>query len=216
MNAYNETEQVELLKKWWREYGVAIIAGIVIALILGIGWRYWQQHREQQLAHVSMRYEQMLTNVVNGDTAAVENNANRLIERYPHTPYTQLAALQLARQDVYQNKLDAAQAKLEWVMQRGDNPALRQVARLRYVRILLAQNQAEKALDVLNKVDDKHYEPIILELKGDVFAAAGKIPAAREAYQHALKALPGFAVMQPLLEMKLDNLPADQTTKGNT
>lgn len=215
MNVYNEAEQIELLKKWWQEYGLAAIAGIVIALILGFGWRYWQQHREEQLAHVSIRYEQLLTNVVNGDTDAVETNANRLIERYPHTPYTQLAALQLAKQDVYQDKLKEAETKLEWVMRHGDNPALREVARLRYARILLAQNQGEKALDVLAKTDDKNYQALALELKGDIFAAAGKIKEARDAYQEALQSLPGFAVMQPLLEMKLDNLPADKTT-GNT
>lgn len=214
MNAYTETEQLELLKKWWDEYGTAAIVGIIIALVLGFGWRYWQQHREQKLAHVSMRYEQLLTNVVNGNSDAVENNANRLIERYPHTPYTQLAALQLARQDVYQNKFPNAEEKLQWVMKHGDNSALREVARLRLARVYLTGNQAQKALDILGDTDDKAYQPIALELKGDVYTVLGKVAQARDAYQQALKALPEFAVMQPLLKMKLDNLPADSTT-GN-
>ena len=211
VNAYTEAEQIELLKRWWGEYGTAAIIGIILALILGFGWRYWQQHHEQQLAHVSMRYEELLTSVVNGNTDAVENNANGLIERYPHTAYTQLAALQLARQDVYQNKLADAETKLTWVRQHGDDPALREVARLRAARVYLADNQAQKALDVLNKIDDKAYQPVALEVQGDVYAAMGQNDKARDAYQQALKALPEFAVMQPLLQMKLDNLPAATT-----
>lgn len=211
MNAYTEAEQLELLKKWWHEYGTAAIIGILLALILGFGWRYWQQHREQKLAHVSMRYEQLLTNVVNGNSDAVQNDANRLIERYPNTPYTQLAALQLARQDVYQNKLADAEDKLQWVMKHGDNSALREVARLRVARVFLADNQAQKALAILDDVEDKAYQPVALEVKGDVYAAMGKYAQARDAYSQALKALPEFAVMQPLLQMKLDNLPADDT-----
>lgn len=211
VNAYTEAEQLELLKKWWHEYGTAAIVGIVLALILGFGWRAWQQHREQKLAHVSMRYEQLLTNVVNGNSAAVQHNANRLIERYPHTSYTQLAALQLVRQDIYQNKLADAVDKLQWVMKHGDDPALREVARLRLARVLLAQNQTQQALDVLNDLEDKAYQPVALEIKGDVYAAMGQSAQARDAYTQALKALPEFAVMQPLLQMKLDNLPVDNT-----
>ncbi len=211
MNAYTEAEQVELLKKYWHEYGTAAVVGIVLALILGFGWRYWQQHHEQKLAHVSMRYEQLLTNVVNGNSNAVESGANRLIERYPHTAYTQLAALQLARQDVYQNKLNNAEDKLQWVMKHGDNPSLREVARLRAARVLLAENQPQKALDMLTKSDDKAYQPLELEVKGDIYVTLGETEQASDAYQHALKVLPEFAVMQPLLQMKLDDLPAAKT-----
>ncbi len=213
MNAYTEVEQLELLKKWWHEYGAAILIGVMLALILGFGWRSWQQRHEHKLAHVSIRYEQLLTNVVNGNTAAVEHGANRLIERYPHTAYTQLAALQSARQDVYQNKLVDADVKLEWVIKHGDNAALREVARLRAARVLLAENQAQKALDILADTDDKTYAPVSLEIKGDIYTAMGQMDAARSAYQQALKALPEFAVMRPLLQMKLNDLPADQ--KGN-
>jgi predicted negative regulator of RcsB-dependent stress response len=201
-----EAEQVEQLKKWWKEYGLAIIIGIVLALVLGFGWRSYQQHHEHKLEHASTKYEQLLTNVVNGNTAAVEAQAKHLMSRYPHTPYAELAALQLARQMVYQNDWQGAEIQLRWVMSHGDNSALRQVARMRIARLLLAQNNPQAALKLLQKVDDKAYIAQVDEIKGDILATLGEPQQAYQAYQLALKVFPGFQVMQPLLQMKIDNM----------
>jgi predicted negative regulator of RcsB-dependent stress response len=206
VEAYSEADQIEQIKKLWLEYGTSIIVGVVIALVVGFSWRYWQQRHEDTLAHVSMRYEQLLTNVVNGNTGAVEMEADRLIKRYPHTPYTQLAALQLARQDVYQSKFADAEEKLNWIMKHGDSAPLRQIARIRAARVLLAENQPQQALDLLNKSDDKAYDPVVWEIRGDIFVALGQRAEARTAYQNAISALPGFTDMQPLLQMKLNDL----------
>lgn len=203
----SEAEQVEHLKKIWREYGVATIVGVIIAITLGFGWRFYQQRHEHILEHASMRYEQLLTSVVNGNAAAVEVQANRLIDRYPHTPYAEFAALQLARQDVYQNKLADAESKLRWVTKHGDSPALREVAKVRLARVLLAEKQPQQALDVLNTTaDEKAYVGIALEVKGDALLALGKTTEARAAYEAAMKAFPGFEATQPLLEMKYEDL----------
>ncbi len=210
----NEAEQVEQLKKWVNEYGASLIVGVFLALVIGFGWRFWQQRQEQQLEHASVRYEQLLTNVVNGNTTAVESQALRLMTRYPHTPYAQLAALQLARQQVYQDDYSGAQTQLTWVMKHGNNPALREVARLRVARLQLAQNKTEDALTTLDKIEDKSYLPAINIAKGDVLLALGKTTEAAQAYQAAMTAFPGLDEMQPILSMKIDNLVgATNTTK---
>lgn len=202
----NEAEQVEHIKKLWQEYGIAIVIGVLIALIAGFGWRYLQQRHEHTLEHASMRYEQLLTNVVNGNSGAVENQADRLMTRYPRTPYAEFAALQLARQDVYQNKLADAETRLQWVMKNGDTKALREVARIRAARVLVAQNKPKDALDLLNTSDDTAYDAAAWDVKGDALLLTGQAADARDAYQHALQAFPGFEVIQPMLQMKIDNL----------
>jgi predicted negative regulator of RcsB-dependent stress response len=202
----NEQEQLEHLKKMWQEYGLAIILGVVIAIVAGFGWRYLQHRHEHTLEHASMRYEQLLTNVVNGNTEAVENQATRLITRYPRTPYAEFAALQLARQDVYEGKLSDAEDKLQWVMQNGETKTLREVARIRAARVLIAQNQPDKALKLLNDISDTAYSAAAYEVKGDALLATGKPDQARVAYQNAMKAFPGFEVIRPILQMKIDNL----------
>lgn len=211
-----EVEQVERLKQWWRDYGTSAIIGIIIAIIGGFGWHYWQQYRETQLLEASVQYEQLLTSIVNGETATVENRANNLIDQYSHTPYAQLAALQLARQDIYQNKLADAESKLQWLIKHGNNPALRTVARIRAARVLAAENQPEKALDLLEKNNNKAYISAIEETKGDILVSMGKKLEALQAYQTAQKAFPGLEVMQPLLQMKIDNLGTIETLKTKT
>lgn len=202
----SDKEQVEHLKKIWREYGMAIVVGVILAVILGAGWRYLQHHKEHSLEHASMRYEQLLTNVVNGNTEEVESHANRLMERYPHTPYAEFGALQLARQKIYQGDLSQAGEKLQWVMKHGDSSALREIARVRAARVLLAQSKPEEALKLLDKVDDNAYMAAVLEVKGDILLAQGKALEAKNSYAAALNFFPGLEVIQPLVQMKLDDL----------
>ncbi|MFO7642581.1 MAG: tetratricopeptide repeat protein, partial [Candidatus Competibacteraceae bacterium] len=41
MEQYNDDERVDDLKKWWKDNGASIIAGIVLGLIAIFGWQYW-------------------------------------------------------------------------------------------------------------------------------------------------------------------------------
>jgi len=204
-----ENEQVEQLKKWWHEYGTAALIGMFIAVVGGFGWHAWQQKQENILSHASMRYEQLLTNIVNNNAPAAEAGANRLIKVYSHTPYAQLAALQLARQAVYAGKLGQAEEKLFWLSKHGKSDALRSVANIRLARVLLADKKPQVALEVLTKNTNAAYLAAVEEIKGDIYVSLGKITEARKAYKNALKAFPALEVMQPLLQMKLDDLAVD-------
>lgn len=205
----SDAEQIEQLKRIWREYGIAIVAGIFLAVIVGLIWRVYQHRYEHMLEHASMRYEQLLTNVVNGNTAAVAEEANRLITRYPKTPYAALAALQLARQDVYIANLQDAEAKLRWVIKSGNTPALREIARIRLARVLVEEKQPDQALSLLNTNPDAPFAAATWEVKGDALLTLGKTADAKIAYNNALKAFPGVEVIRPLLQMKVDDLASE-------
>lgn len=206
MSTYNDAEQIEQLKKWWKEYGTSLIVGIILAIILSFGWRYWHDRQQQNLEKASTNYELLLTNVVNGDSAEVESQAFAIMRQFPSTPYAQLAALQLARQQIYLQDYHGAETQLRWVMQKGKNSSLRQVARLRLARLLAAEQKSPEALAILVKVDDDSFIPAIDEVKGDILSSVGKNKEAYQAYQDALKAFPAFETMQPLLQMKIANL----------
>ena len=57
MDVYNtEEEQVQAIKKWWKENSLSIIAGIVIgASILG-GYSYWNKNKQMQAQQASVIY----------------------------------------------------------------------------------------------------------------------------------------------------------------
>ncbi len=206
-----DQQQLDQFHQWWKNNGTSTIMIFVVAISLSFGWRFWVQHRETVSTQASANYEQLLNNVVNNNNTGAIQVANTLMQDYSHTPYAPLAALMLARQFVYQGNYTDAENQLVWVMHHGHNKSLRQIARIRAARVLLAQNQPQQALMMLNEVVDKSYLPVIKEISGDCFVALGQVDQARQSYQQAIKILPGYDVAQPILRMKLDNLSIAKT-----
>lgn len=44
-----EEEQVEALKKWWKENGTAVIVGVVIGISAVVGFWKWREYRDARL-----------------------------------------------------------------------------------------------------------------------------------------------------------------------
>ncbi len=220
MSVYTtDQQQLDQFHQWWKNNGTSTIVIFIVALSLSFGWRFWLQHRENVLTEASANYEQLLNNVVNNNNAGAIQVANTLMQNYSHTPYAPLAALMLARQFVYQGNYSDAENQLIWVMHHAHNKAIRQIARLRAARVLLAQNQPQQALLMLSKIDDQAYLPVIDEITGDCYVALGQFNQASQSYQQATTVLPGYDVAQPILRMKLDNLSVanqSNTDAGNT
>lgn len=210
MNVYaTETEQIEQLKRWWHQYGKSTLAVVIIGFLISWGWHAWQKQHERLLQTASVVYERLLTSVIRDDQVAVQKQATRLFQHYPRTPYAQLAALILARKAVYDGDLTAAKKKLNWVIKHGESSALKELARIREARILATEGKLKEALELVSKVDDKAYLPLVEDIKGDIYMLMNNKDAARTAYQNALKGLPAYEIMQPLILMKLDDLAVE-------
>jgi len=209
-----EDEQIEMIKQWWKKYGVTSLITFFLVIIAVFGIKMWQQRHERMLYKASAVYERMINASANNDNDLMQLNAARLIDHYRSTPYAQLAALMLARQAVNKGQMDVAEEKLTWIMKHGHNKELRQLARIRAARVLLAERKPEQGLELLQRVDDDTFTASAQEAMGDIYLALGKPDDARKAYNEAINALPGVEVMQPLLQMKLDNLavPLDGPT----
>ncbi|MGC1854295.1 MAG: tetratricopeptide repeat protein [Candidatus Aquirickettsiella sp.] len=207
MNELIVIEQAEYVKKWCREYGFGILIGIIFAIFISWGWNYWRQAKENNLFIASMQYEHLIALISkkNENISTVNRLAEGLLKNYSYTPYSSLAALQLAKLAVNQNNLTEAANKLIWIIDYGHDQALQSIARLRLARILLTQNQAKQALNILSKNEDKAYTPIFLEEKGDILNNLGRSKQALQNYLAAKKAF-GNIIEQPLLEMKISNL----------
>jgi len=206
MNELAVIEQAEYVKKWCREYGIGILLGIIFVLFISWSWSYWRQSKENNLVVASIQYEHLLSAIASSENTSTLNSlAAGLLKNYSHTPYASLAALQLAKIAVNQNNLPDAGNRLVWIIDQGHDQTLQSIARLRLVRILLAQNQAKEALKVLLKNEDKAYVPIFLEERGDIFKNLGHNKEALQSYLAAKQAF-GNNIEQPLLEMKINNL----------
>ncbi len=207
MNELATIEQAERIKKYCREYGVSAVLGIIFAILISWVWHYWRQAQENYLLRASMQYERLLAATVKNENIPMQNSlAEGLLKNYPHTPYAVLAALLLAKQAVNQNNLTDASNKLSWVIRHGEDQKLRSIARIRLIRVLLAENQATQALNILAENNDPAYNPIFLEEKGDILVNLGRSKEALQSYLAAKRAFSKRNIEQALLEMKINNL----------
>lgn len=157
----SDKEQTEIIKKWWRDYGRAIAVAIVVGLLIGFGWRYWYRHQIEKTERASQLYTKLQAVALRSQQNASQQITDELIKNYDKTPYAAMAALLSVKNDVRENHLDMALIRLHWVMENSSMPSLKQIARLRAARILLAQNHLKEALELLQALDDhsSHLSP---------------------------------------------------------
>lgn len=201
-----EQEQIELLKQWIKQYSLVILTGLLISLVTITGWRYWQARQLRIMHHASSAYDEMLTARAQNDSAALQVQSEKLFDHYSGTTYAQMAAFMLARDAVNQKKYNEAEKHLKWVIDHSSVASFRQIARTRLARIFINENRADDALAILDKVDDKSFNGLTDEIRGDAWLAKNDPAKARAAYKLALDELPNAEIIRPLLQMKFDNL----------
>lgn len=205
-----EQEQVELLKSWIKQYSLVILTGVFLAIIAITGWRYWQQRQYKINSHASAVFDEMLTARAQRNETAATAQANKLFTHYSNTAYGQFAALMQARSAIMTNNYPEAENQLNWVINHSNVASIRQIARLRLARLLVAQHKSTESLTVLNIVEDKSFNGLIDEIKGDAYLSINNRDMARQWYHQALNELPNAEVIRPLLQMKYDNLVTNQ------
>jgi predicted negative regulator of RcsB-dependent stress response len=129
-----------------------------------------------------------------------------LIADYGSTPYAALGAMVLAKIKIEQGELEAAGAQLQWVLSNAGSDLLRQVARLRLVRVLIAAGDPDGAETLLGEATpDTAFAPFYSELRGDIHAARGDVGRARAEYEHALTLMQADTPERGILRLKYEN-----------
>ncbi|WP_398304921.1 YfgM family protein [Zoogloea sp.] len=204
-----EQEQISQIKGWWESYGTVVTAVAVVAALASVGWQGWNWYRGQQGAEASALYAVV-------QQAAVEHNAQKarevtgaIIEKYSGTPYADLAALLSAKVQSDAGDLKNARVPLAWAAEKANDPALRNLARLRLATVLLDEKAYDEALAQLQAPVDADLAARFADLKGDILVAQGKPAEARAAYKAAVDALatavkPEASTLREIAQAKLD------------
>jgi len=131
----SEKEQIETLRRWWRENGKAILAGVVLGLGVLLGWRYWQQWEAERAAAASALYERLMERFGAGDADGVAVLVQRLAREHGDAAYVPMGRLALAALLVAEGRLEEAEGHLRKAMEAAPDPALEAVARIRLARV---------------------------------------------------------------------------------
>lgn len=213
----SEKEQVEALRKWWKENGSSVVTGVLLGLSVLLGTKAWQSYQERQALNASNIYAQLLVfsgaDSVDEKTAGqVQALANQLIADHSGSVYASLAALVLARQAVEEGEPDAARAQLQWALEHADSAEIVHTARTRLIRLLLDQAMYDEAASRLDAVTEPGaYAHRYSELRGDLEAARGEPAAAAQAYRQALDQLPAGAANLAVLTAKYESVGGGET-----
>ena len=55
-----EEEQLEVLKRWWKDYGKTVVAAIVAAVVVYFAWTAWQDKQRVKAESASSQYDTLV------------------------------------------------------------------------------------------------------------------------------------------------------------
>ena len=197
-----EDDDAQRLRVWWKKNGMGIVAGVAIG-ILGVGgFKGWQAYTENRALSASDVFQEMLAYDESGAIERASNSAQILIKDYRATPYGDLAYMMIAKLATQEGDLSNAMEALTNVMTKSNDPAMRQLARLRLSRVNLLAGDLDRAHELATTDDVGGFESEYPEVLGDVLLAQHKYSDAAEAYDRALQALAPASSSRALLTSK--------------
>ena len=209
MSDNTEEEQIALIKEWWQRNGKPLMVGGALALVMVFGWNAWQKHQVTQAQTASVLYQQLMeTALVPSEQVDAQKVAQLLTQLKAvnnDNAYAQYGRLLAVKVAVDSNKLDDAALALQEILDKPANQTLEELARQRLARVLLAQEQAEQALKLLDGKALPAFQAAREELRGDTLVILKRPAEAKAAYLQAQQALAADAAAGSLL-MKLDDL----------
>lgn len=202
-----EEEQLNQIKKWFKENGKYLVAGIVLGVAAILGYRTWGAYQIEQARSASSAYETVRDAAALGNKERAQELGQALIEDYPASPYATHTALSLAVVALDAGQPEESVKQLRWVLDSNARDSLKHVARLRLARIqLYSMNKADDALDTLDIKQMSEFGALYEELRGDALVVKGDSLAAQAAYHAALDQWNDDLGSSQLLQMKLADL----------
>ncbi len=204
MDYETEEQQLEAIKKWWKENSSMVVTGIAVGVASIFGWQYYQSESVKHTEQASVLYEQVLVLSANPDKINDQiARANQLEADFKDTPYASLSALIVAKQQLAAGQIEKAQKQYRWVIENAKQDELKYLAKIRLSRLLLTNEQQDQAISLLSESYPESFTAMVLELKGDVLSTLGKKSEARAAYIEALAKAAGSSRW---LQLKIDDI----------
>ncbi len=178
----------------------------MLAALGYLGYTMYQSHllkKSQEAAGVLAQLVEKAQN--KGDVKAINADLQNLQQNFAHTIPAAQATLMVAATEFDAGRYDVASGHLNWVLKNQKEPLVQALAAQRLAVVKLQQKKYDEALAALDTKVDVDYEALLLETKGDVFAAQSKAKEAAASYEQALAKLPKDSVGRELVQMKLDS-----------
>ncbi|HFC8842609.1 TPA: YfgM family protein [Neisseria oralis] len=201
-----EQQELDDFKYFWKNWGRWLFALLIAAALGYLGYIIYKDHKISQNREAAEVLAQMVGKAQSkADSKQINTDLLKLQQDYPDTVSAAQATMMVAATEFDAGRYDTAAGHLNWVLSNQKAPLIQALAAQRLAVVLLQQKKYAEALAALDTKVDADFAPILLETKGDVYAAQNKAKEAVQSYQQALEKLPKDAIERELLQMKLDS-----------
>ena len=201
-----EQQELDDFKYFWKNWGRWLFALLIAAALGYLGYIIYKDHKISQNREAAEVLAQMVDKAQSkADSKQINADLLKLQQDYPDTVPAAQATMMVAATEFDAGRYDTAAGHLNWVLSNQKAPLIQALAAQRLAVVLLQQKKYDAAIAALSTKVEADFEPLLLEAKGDVYAAQNKIKEAAQSYQQALEKLPKDAIERELLQMKLDS-----------
>ena len=201
-----EQQELDDFKYFWKNWGRWLFALLIAAALGYLGYIIYKDHKISQNREAAEVLAQMVDKAQSkADSKQINVDLLKLQQDYPDTVPAAQATMMVAATEFDAGRYDTAAGHLNWVLKNQKAPLVQALAAQRLGIVLLQQKKYDAAIAALNTKVEADFEPLLLEAKGDVYAAQNKTKEAAQSYQQALEKLPKDAIERELLQMKLDS-----------
>lgn len=184
----DEVERSEAVRRWLRQYGGALFAGVLAGIAILIGIQWWQEHRRSMREEAAMRFERFLE----AEKARDQDRADQLaaeLAQIENGVFTWLALQHQARRALESGRQEEALAHLKNAERVAPDAAMADLNRLRMARVLHGLGRNEEALALIARIRGSAWSGEVEELRGDILLALGRSGEASVAFERAQAAL---------------------------
>ena len=200
-----EQEKLDEIKAWWKQWGNAIIAAVILFVIVFSGIQWWRGHQHSLAGEAATLFAVVQKAAEEKDPKKIADAAKAIIDKYPKSAYAPRSALVAAKAAFDKGDLAAAKTQLEWAVAHAKEEELKSVARLRLAAVLADEKNFDTAIKHLDANTGVGFEVATAAMRGDILFAQGKLADAKNAYAIALAKIDAQGDKQ-LLQLKFDAL----------
>ncbi|MBV7434293.1 tetratricopeptide repeat protein [Cardiobacteriaceae bacterium TAE3-ERU3] len=177
-----DEETGELVRAWLQRYGLAIIGGIVLAIVVIAGYEWWKNKQQHIAGEVSAQVI-----ALNEAVAADElDKAEATYAKIEDGNLKPLASLLMAAAYSNDNQLDKAQNYYD-LAAKSDDALVSQTANWQLAQIHITKQDYSAAKQTLQALKGSAYERQIPLLNAVIAQNQGEQQAALDAYKQALR-----------------------------
>jgi predicted negative regulator of RcsB-dependent stress response len=206
-----DQQQADVVRSWLKENGLWLAAGVALGIGGLFGWFQWQGYQKAQAETASVLFDEFRAEATARNGDAAEAKLRELASGFADSGYTDQARLVMARLQLDRNDPNKAAEYLRQVANGAGDANVRYLATLRLGRLLVFQDKAGEALEVLSPSAPAGWAPAFHAARGDAYYALGKRAEARSEYEQALRQAETPGIDRGYVQAKLDDLGGPTT-----